>query len=420
MTNRKEAMTNFRPELLDELLGGAKTQEQFFGPGGVLPRLTAVLLERALQAELQHHLQREKAPEDPLSPQERKNNRRNGSSKKTLQTEHGPVPLDVPRDRNSTFEPAIVPKHSTRVPSLDQRILALYARGLSTRDIAAHLREIYGTDVSHELISEVTDAVNGEVIAWQQRPVERLYAVLWLDALMVKIRHEGHVQNKAVHVVIGLRMDGIREVLGLWIEGTEGAKFWLKVLNDLRARGLQDVLIACCDGLKGFPEAIEASFPHAVVQTCIVHQVRYSLSFVSWKDRKAVVSSLRPIYQAKDETEALQALEAFEQKWSKQYPMIVKSWENNWEKIAPFLSLPRELRRLVYTTNPIESLNYQLRRVLKTKGHFPNDAAALKLLFLAIQNIETDRKRPGVEWRSIFRQLVIHFGDRIPDEILRR
>lgn len=409
-------MADFRPELLDELLGGAKTQEQFFGPEGVLKRLTGALLQRALKAELDLHLQQE-AQQTAEAPRK---NRRNGSSNKTLQTEQGPLPLEVPRDRNSTFEPLVVPKHATRVPSLDQRILALYARGLSTRDIAGHLREIYGTEVSPQLISNVTDAVREEVTAWQQRPVESLYSVLWLDALMVKIRHEGVVQNKAIYVVLGLRMDGVREVLGLWSEGTEGAKFWLKVLNDLRARGLQDVLIACCDGLKGFPEAIEATFPKAVVQTCVVHQIRYSLSFVGYQDRKAVVVDLRPIYEAANEDEALQALENFEVKWKGRYPMIARSWTANWEKIAPFLSLPRELRRLVYTTNRVESLNYQLRKVLKTKGHFPSDEAAMKLLFLALRNVEASWKKPGREWRMILRQLVIHFGDRIPDDVLRR
>jgi transposase-like protein len=415
MTKRTETMTSFRPELLDELLGGAKTQEQFFGPDGLLKRLTGALLERALKAELDVHLRDEK----DTPPPDAKPNRRNGSSLKTLQTEQGPLPLEVPRDRNSSFQPVVVPKHATRVPSLNDRILALYARGLSVRDIAEHLREIYGTEVSPQLISEVTEAVREEVVAWQQRALERVYAVVWLDALMVKIRHDGVVQNKAVYVAIGLRLDGGREVLGLWIEGTEGAKFWLKVLNDLRARGVQDVLIACCDGLKGFPEAIEASFPRAVVQTCIVHQIRYSLSFVSYKDRKAVVAALKPVYQAREENEALEALSRFEQTWAAKYPMIAKSWLANWEKIAPFLSLPRELRRLVYTTNRIESLNYQLRKVLKTKGHFPNDDATFKLLFLALRKIEASWKRPGKDWKQLFNQLVIHFGDRIPEDILR-
>jgi putative transposase len=415
MTKRTKDMTDFRPELLDELLGGAKTQEEFFGSQGLLKRLTGALLERALKAELDVHLREQKQTQaaDGLA------NRRNGTSKKTLQTDQGALPLEIPRDRDSSFQPIVVPKHATRVPSLNDRILALYARGLSVRDIAEHLREIYGTEVSAALISEVTEAVRDEVLAWQQRPLERLYAVLWLDALMVKIRADGVVQNKAVYVAIGLRLDGAREVLGLWIEGTEGAKFWLKVLNDLRARGVQDVLIACCDGLKGFPEAIEASFPKTVVQTCIVHQVRYSLSFVSYKDRKAIVADLKPVYQAQDENEAMEALGRFEKKWAARYPMITKSWLANWEKIAPFLSLPRELRRLVYTTNQIESLNYQLRKVLKTKGHFPGDEAVFKLLFLALRNIEARWKNPSKEWKLLFSQLVIHFGDRIPENLLR-
>jgi putative transposase len=407
----------FRPELLDELLAGAKTQGEVFGPEGLLPKLTAALLQRALSAELGAHLAAERAaPAAPGAPR----NRRNGTSAKTLQSEQGPLPLAIPRDRQGTFEPVLVPKHTTRLSPLDDKILALYARGLSTRDIEAQLRELYGVEVSAQLISDVTEAVRAEVQAWQARPLEAVYAIVWLDALMVKIRHDGVVQNKAVYVAIGLRLDGRKEVLGLWVEGTEGAKFWLRVLSELRTRGLQDVLIACCDGLKGFPQALEATFPKAVVQTCVVHQIRYSLNFVSWKDRKKLVADLRPIYQAADETAALEALEAFETTWSSRYPMIAKSWTANWERIAPFLSLPRELRRLVYTTNTIESLNYQLRKVLKTKGHFPSDDAALKLLFLAIRNIEADWKSGVHDWPRIFNQLVIHFGDRLPEDVLRR
>jgi len=409
--------TRFRPELLDELMAGASTQREFFGPEGLLPQLTAALLQRALGAELDMHLAAEGAT--PPAPGKARN-RRNGTSAKTLQTEQGPLPLAIPRDRQSTFAPMLVPKHTTRLAGLEDKIIALYARGLTTRDIEAQLRELYGVEVSAQVISEVTEAVRHQVQEWQARPVEAIYAVLWLDALMVKIRHEGTVQNKAVYVAIGLRLDGTKEVLGLWIEGTEGAKFWLKVLHELRTRGLQDVLIACCDGLKGFPQALEATFPKAIVQTCVVHQIRYSLSFVSWKDRKKLVADLRPIYQAVDETAALEALAAFETKWAARYPMIAKSWIANWERIAPFLSLPRELRRLVYTTHTIESLNYQLRRVLKTKGHFPSDDAALKLLFLAIRNIAAGWKNGVNDWHRIFSQLVIHFGDRLPEDVLRR
>ena len=409
--------SHFRPELLDELLGGAKTQHAMFGPHGLLPQLSAALLQRALGAELEVHLEAERAT--PPTPGTRRN-RRNGSSAKTLQTEQGPLPLEIPRDRQSTFEPLLVPKHATRLAGLDEKVLALYARGLSTRDIEAQLRELYGVEVSPSIISQVTDAVREEAQRWQSRPVEAIYAVLWLDALMVKIRHEGAVQNKAVYVAIGLRIDGTKEVLGLWIESTEGAKFWLRVLSDLRQRGLHDVLIACCDGLKGFPQALEASFPKTVVQTCIVHQIRYSLSFVNWKDRKKIVADLRPVYQASSEAEALDALAKFETTWSERYPMIARSWRSNWERIAPFLSLPRELRRLVYTTNTIESLNYQLRKVLKTKGHFPSDDAVLKLLFLALRNIEAGWKHAVHDWHRIFNQLVIHFGDRLPEDVLRR
>lgn len=415
-TKEKKAVREFREELLDELLSGAKTQEQMFGAEGLLPQLTAALLQRALKAELSVHL-KQQAQQTTAVPLP---NRRNGSSAKTLQTEQGPVPLQIPRDRNGTFEPLIVPKHITRLPSLNEKILALYARGLSTRDIEQQLRELYQVDVSPQLISEVTESIREEITAWQGRPIEPIYMVLWIDCLMVRIRHEGTVQNKAVYVAIGLRADGTKEVLGLWIQTTEGAKFWLHVLSDLRGRGLADILILCCDGLKGLPEAVAASFPKTVVQTCIVHQIRYSLSFVNWRDRKAVVSSLKEIYQANNEQEALEALARFEKQWNTKYPMIAKSWINNWENLAPYLSLPRELRRMVYTTNTVESLNYQLRRVLKTKGHFPNDDAVFKLLFLAIRNIESKWKNPPPEWHQIFNQLVIHFGDRIQLQFLQR
>jgi transposase-like protein len=360
-------------------------------------------VERALGAELAQHLDSEKE-------REAERNRRNGASGKTLLTEHGPVPIEVPRDRRGTFEPQILPKHARRVEPLDQRILALYARGMSVRDIRAHLEELYGTEVSPELISRVTDAVWDEIREWQSRPLETTYAVVWLDALFVKMRDQGVVQTKAVYVAIGLRLDGQREVLGLWIDGAEGAKFWMRVLAELRSRGVQDVLVCCCDGLKGFPQAIAAIFPQSVVQTCIVHQVRYSLSFVGWQHRKQVAASLRAIYAADSEAAAVYALEQFEERWGTQYPTIAPSWRAGWTNLMAFLEFPLELRRMVYTTNAIESLNYQLRKVIKTKGHFPNVDAATKLLFLALRNVEKAWARAIHGWTKIYSQLIVYFG----------
>jgi putative transposase len=393
----------FRPELLDELLQGVKTPEEMFGQDGLLKQLTGRLVERVLKAELLLHLEDEQQAA----------NRSNGTTPKTLLTEQGPVPIEVPRDRTGTFEPLLVPKRSRRIRGLDDKILALYARGMSARDIQAHLQELYGTDVCPGIVSRVTEAVREDIAAWQARPLESTYAVVWLDALMVKVRSEGVVQTKAAYVAIGLRLDGSKDLLGLWLDATEGAKFWQRILGELQARGLQDVLVMCCDGLKGMTEAIGSIYPHAVVQTCIVHMIRHSMSFVSWKDRRAVVESLRGVYAAPSEQVALAGLDALETAWSKRYPMIGASWRRNWEQIRPFLELPPDLRRLVYTTNAIESLNYQLRKVIKTKGHFPSDEAAYKLLFLALRNIERrwHAKSPP-NWRKVYAQLHVRFGDR--------
>jgi putative transposase len=402
-------VTTIRPELLDELLAGATSQDAVFGPEGLLKRLTGAIVERALQAELRTHLRVEQAAAEGATTR----NRRNGTSPKTLQTEQGPVPLAVPRDRLGTFEPQLVKKHQTRVPGLDEKILALYARGLSARDIQAHLEELYGTEVSPTLISDVTEAVRDELVAWQNRPLEAMYAVLWLDALVLKVRDQGVVQNKAAYVAIGLTLEGRKEVLGVWMESTEGAKFWLRVLTELRQRGVGDVLFVCCDGLKGFPQAVEAAFPKAVVQTCIVHQVRHSLSFVSYTERKRVAADLRAIYTAENEAAAERALTAVEQAWSKKYPTIGPSWRNNWTRIVPFLAYPPEIRQMIYTTNAIESLNFSLRKVIRSKGHFPSEDAAIKLLYLALRNAEKKWKAAPRDWKRILNQLIIYFGDRV-------
>lgn len=401
MAKRKN--TKRQDELLDELLGGAKTQDEIFGPGGVIKRLTASLVERALRAEMSEHLEQESA--EGLA------NRRNGTSEKTLQTDHGPATVQIPRDREARFEPRIVPKHMTRVAGLDDKILYLYSSGLSTRDIQAQLEELYGTEISSSLISRVTDEVLDEVKNWQSRRLERVYTVFWLDALVVKMRHEGTVQNRAVHVVIGLTTEGYKEVLGLWVETNEGAKFWMRVLSELQSRGVEDVLIACCDGLKGFPAAIQAVFPNTRVQTCIVHQVRHSMKFVSWNERKEIAAGLRAIYTAGSDDAARARLDDFEHEWGARFPMIVRSWRNNWETISTFLAFPPAIRKLIYTTNTIESLNSQLRKVLKTKGSFPSEKSALKLIYLAIRTVEKRRKTKVHGWSQALLQLVIVFGE---------
>lgn len=399
-------MTRIRSELLDELLAGHTSQDALFGPNGLLKQITGALVERALSAELGHHLTSERAAEGGA-------NRRNGHSSKTLQTEQGPVPIAVPRDRASTFEPQLVKKHQTRIPALDDKILALYARGLSARDIQAHLLELYGTEISPTLISDVTEAVRDEITAWQNRPLDPVFTVVWLDALIIKVRDEGVVKNKAAYLAIGLDREGHKQILGLWLESSEGAKMWLRILNELRTRGLQDILIACCDGLKGFPEAIEAAFPQTVVQTCIVHQVRHSLNFVGYAERKQVAADLRAIYTAPNEAGASAALTAFEAKWGARFPTIGPSWRANWTRLTPFLAFPAEIRAMVYTTNAIESLNFTLRKVIKSKGHFPSDEAAIKLLYLALRNAEKKWQAAPRNWKRIYSQLVIFFGDRM-------
>jgi len=340
-------------------------------------------------------------------------NVRNGSYAKTVLTEDGPVELDVPRDRNATFEPVIVPKGITRIDGFDAKVIAMYSRGMSVRDIQAHLREIYGADVSPDLISRVTDAVLDEVKEWQSRPLEAVYPVVFFDALRVKIRDDGLVRNKAVYVALALDCEGHKEVLGLWVEQNEGAKFWLKVMNELRNRGVQDIVFAVVDGLKGFPEAISAAFPQATIQTCIVHLTRHSLNFVSWQDRKLVVPDLRAVYRAETAEAAELRLGEFEAAWGKKYPAIGQAWRRAWNEVVPFFAYPPEIRRMIYTTNAIESLHRGLRKIIKTRGSFPNDEAAVKLLYLALRNLDVHWK-PAIEWRAAYAQFAIMFPDRLP------
>ena len=399
-----------RKELLDELLAEYANPEDLTGPDGLLKRLTGALVERALQAELTDHL----GYEPNAAEGQGTGNSRNGAGKKTLRTDQGDVTVEVPRDRNGTFEPKLIKKHQRSFKGFDDKILSMYARGMSVRDIQAHLAEIYGTEVSPDLISRVTDAVIDEVQAWQARPLDPVWPIVFLDALVIKVRDQGVVQNKSAYIALGMGVDGHKEVLGIWLESNEGAKFWLKVISELKNRGVQDILITCCDGLKGFPQAIEAVFPKAVVQTCIVHMIRNSMRFVGWVQRKSVCAELRNIYAAPTEQAALAELDAFEAKHAQRFPAIASSWRTNWDRVRPFFDFPPELRKLIYTTNAIESLNFQLRKVTKAKGHFPNDEAAIKLLYLALRNAEKKWTMVPRFWNSALNQLVIYFPGRLP------
>ena len=396
-------------ELVDELLAGARTPEEITGPDGLLQRLTKRLVERAIAAELTDHL----GYEHGQSPPGGVGNARNGTTPKTLHTGHGSVRIEQPRDRQGSFEPQIVRKHQRRFDGFDDKVVAMYGRGMSVRDIQAHLAEIYGVEVGHDLISRVTDAVLDDVREWQQRPLEDVYPIVFLDALIVKVRDGGAVRNKACYVAIGVNLEGERDVLGLWFQSAEGAKFWLAVLNELKQRGVRDVLVCCVDGLKGFPEAIEAVFPHAWVQTCIVHLIRHSLRFVPDKYRRHVANDLKPIYTAVDVDAAGEALAAFNKTWGERYPMIGNSWRDAWQHVIPFLAFPTDVRRVVYTTNTIEALHRQIRKTIKTRGHFPTEEAARKLIYLSILNAQKSW-RQTYNWTSALLAFKIHFGDRLP------
>jgi putative transposase len=388
--------------MLDQLLAGADAKTAF-DKDGLLDELKKALAERALNAEMDHH----------LDAGDGDGNRRNGYGKKTVLTGTGKLALEVPRDRLSTFDPQLIAKYQRRFPGFDEKIVSMYGRGMSTREIQGHLRELYGLDVSPALISAVTDAVLEEVTDWQNRPLEAVYPLIFFDAIRIKVRDEGTVRNKAVYVALGVRPDGTKDILGLWIEQSEGAKFWLRVMNELKGRGVEDVLIAIVDGLKGFPEAITAVFPQAQVQTCVVHLIRHSLAFVSYKDRKAVAAALKQIYKAKDADAGKAALEAFDEgAWGRKYPVIAQSWRRNWTEVIPFFAFPDDVRRIIYTTNSIESLNARLRRAVRTRGHFPTDDSALKLLFLVLNLAQREWKMAPREWAMAKAQLAILFEDR--------
>jgi putative transposase len=406
----REVRDRLSDELVDELLAGARGEEEIVGPGGLLADLTRRLVERAMAAELTEHVGYEPHAEPPGGA----GNTRNGTTPKTLQTEQGPVRITAPRDRQGTFEPQIVRKGQRRFEGFDDKIVAMYARGMTTRDIEAHLAEIYGVSVGRDTISRVTAAVLEDAERWQTRPLEALYPIVYLDALVIKIREDRAVRKHACYLAIGVNTDGEREVLGMWFQRTEGAKFWLGVLTELKQRGLEDVLVCCVDGLTGFPEAIEAVYPNAWVQTCIVHQIRSSLRFVSYRDRRAVAADLKKIYTAVDRDHAETELERFAEKWDARYPMISASWIEHWEHIVPFLAFPADVRRVIYTTNTIEALNRQLRKHIKTRGSFPDQDAARRLLYLAIVNAQKTW-RTAYNWSAALAAFRIHFGDRVPD-----
>jgi putative transposase len=399
----------FRPELLDELLKEYKNPEDLLGRDGLLKQLSAALVERCLNAEMEHHLEEER--NDP-EPENAPRNRRNGHSKKTLKGEFGTAEISIPRDRNGAFEPVIVKKHETRFNGFDGKILSLYARGMSVRDIQDQLQDLYGVEVSSGLISKVTDAVDEARKLWQSRPLERLYPIVYFDAIIVKVRQDGRVINKAVHLALGVNLQGQKELLGMWMTQNESSKFWLSVMTELQNRGLKDILIACCDGLTGFPDAIEAVFPKTQVQLCIVHMVRNSLSYVSYKDRKAVAADLKLIYTSATEAEAEQQLVAFAEKWDKQYPTISRSWMNHWQNIIPFFAFPSEIRKAIYTTNAIESVNMTLRKVIKNHRSFPTDDAAMKVIYLAMENIAKKWTMPIKDWKAALNCFAIAYEDR--------
>lgn len=393
-------------ELLEQLIPGPVTPAEF---EDIFQRFKKAFMERALGAEMTQHLGYRAGQAKP----EGTRNHRNGKGSKTVLTDSGEVTIEVPRDRHGTFEPQLIGKHERRFTGFDDKIIAMYARGMSVREIQKFLAEMYAVEVSPDLISRVTDAVVEEVTAWQSRPLEPVYPVVFFDALRVKIREDAVVRNKAVYLALAVLPDGTRDILGLWIENTEGAKFWMKVFNDLKTRGVEDILIAVTDGLKGMPEALEATFPATTLQTCIVHLIRNSLDYASWRDRKALAAAVKPIYTAVSAEAAEGALEAFESgEWGRRYPTVVAAWRRAWDRVIPFFAFPPDVRRIIYTTNAMESVNAQVRKIIKTRGHFPSDEAATKLIWLALRNITAEWSRPAYNWKSAMNQFAILYGDR--------
>ena len=406
MSRRKRKEPLVSDAVLDEMLRGQDPREAFES-GELLKELQEALAARVLQTEMEAHLER---PEELEA-----GNHRNGHSSKQVLTGSGSIELRVPRDRLGHFEPQLVEKYARRLPGFDEKVISLYARGLSTREISSHVEELYGVKVSRDLVSRVTETVREEVLEWQQRPLERVYAIVYMDAVFVKVRDGGLVQNKAVYLAIGVTCEGRKEILGMWIEENEGARFWLSVMNELKGRGVEDILIAVVDGLKGFPEAIEAAFPRTLVQTCIVHLLRYALAFASYKERKDLARALKRIYKAASAQEAERQLGLFEQgRWGRKYPAIAKSWRANWDRIIPFFAFSAPIRKIIYTTNAIESLNSTVRRAVRARGHFPSDRAATKLIYLALMRVQRKWRGSPATWRLARNEFAIHFGDRFP------
>ena len=397
-------------DLLDQLVDEYEKPEDLLGDQGILQQLTKSLVERALEGEMTHHLGYRKHDLTGNNS----GNSRNGTSPKTIKSKRGQTDIDVPRDRNGTFEPQLIKKNQTRFDGFDEKIISLYARGMTTREIQGHLQEIYGTEISPALVSSATEAVLAEVRAWQTRPLDSVYPILYLDALIVKVKENGRVVNKAVYLVIGVNLQGLKEVLGIWIAETEGAKFWLSIVTELQTRGVEDVFIACVDGLKGFPEAIEAVYPKTQVQLCLVHLLRHSLSYVSYKERKEVAADLKLIYTAATLEEAENRLLGFAEKWESRYPVVARSWQSNWARIVPMFAFTPEIRRAIYTTNAIESLNFSLRKIIKNRALFPNDDAVLKILYLALRNIAKKWTMPIPNWSAAMNQFAILFEERVP------
>ena len=405
-TKPAAALPSIPKELIDQMVSGPMDAEAVNAASMAFKK---ALIERILSAELSHHLGYLPGADKPSEA----SNHRNGASGKTVLTEEGPLRIDVPRDRQGSFEPLLIPKHERRFTGFDDKIVAMYARGMTVREIQGFLAEQYGTEVSPDFISSVTDAVMTEVTAWQSRPLEVMYPVVFFDALRVKIREEGVVRNKAIYLALGVLPDGTRDILGLWIENTEGAKFWMKVFNDLKTRGVADILIAVTDGLKGMPEALAAVFPATTLQTCIVHLIRNSLDYASWKDRKALAAAIKPIYTATSAEAAMAELEAFSQgPWGEKFPTVAAAWRRAWHRVIPFFAFPPAIRRVIYTTNAIESINARLRKIIKTRGHFPSDDAASKLIWLALRNITADWGRAAKDWKDAMNQFAILYAER--------
>jgi putative transposase len=405
------AITN---DMLNELIGNAKTQDDLFGKDGVLKELSKQLMERMLQTEMTHHLGYDKhATEGHHS-----GNSRNGKSKKTVKTGSGEIQIEVPRDRKSDFQPILIGKRQSRLKELNDQVLSLYSRGMTVRDIQEHVSELYGTDISPDLISNITDAVLGEVTEWRNRPLDALYPIVFIDGFVVKGRLDSVVCNRTVYVIYGINIEGVKEVLGLYLGEAEGAKFWLYVLTELKNRGLEDIFILCADGLKGLPEAVEATFPKAIFQTCIVHMMRHSLNYVPYTDKKAVASDLKKIYQANTIDLATDALDEFELIWGEKYPAIIKSWRNNWEKIIPFMQFPKQIRKVIYTTNIVESLNNTMRKAVRNRGHFSTEDGIMKVLYLAIRGVSKKWTMPIHDWKQALNHFSIMFAERFPEKFL--